>query len=245
MPEITNLLLRLMPEEDRMAIMSAATRVALTRRQILDEAWRPCRCVHFIESGTVSALSVAGGTHAGELGVVGYEGMTGTSLLFGDDQSEAALRVDVAGYAYRVPAAVFVGLLRRRPALAPFLLRFARSQALQIATTVAANSHSDLDARLARRLVMTLDRSSSRILAITHQELSLPLWTTRPNVTAAMHRLEIRRLIHTMRGSVQVTDRDGLVRLASEIYGPAEDGYARLMGADFRLNLGFDKEAMV
>lgn len=130
----------------------------------------------------------------------------------------------------------------------PFFRFYCGSHAprrFQIATTVAANSHSDLAARLARRLVMTLDRSSSLILAITHQELSLPLWTTRPNVTAAMHRLEIRRLIHTTRGSVQVTDRDGLVRLTSEIYGPAEDGYARLMGADFRLNLGSDKETMV
>lgn len=241
MPEIRNLLLRLMADDDRKAIMSAAEHVVLVRRQLLDEAWRPRRFVHFIESGAISAISFVEGKPAGELLVVGYEGMTGTSLLFEDYRSVATLRADSDGDAYRLPADVFSRILHHKSTLLPFLLRFARAQALQMAPTATANSHYGIEARLARRLLMALDRSPRRTLEVTHHDLSLRLWTRRPSVTAAMHHLETRRLVQTTRGKVEVTDRAGLVHIASGTYGMAEVGYERLLGLDFRLNVASEE----
>lgn len=237
MPEARNLLLRLMTEKDRTVIMSAAEHVVLARRQILEEAWQSRRFVHFIESGMVSSLAVFDVKPAGELGLVGYEGMTGTSLLFGDDRAASTLHVDTPGEAYRLPAKVLSEILLHSDTLLPFLLRFARAQALQMASTAAANSHSGVNPRLARRLLMALDRSPGRTLESTHDDLSLRLDTRRPSVTTAMCYLESRRFVRKTRGNVEVTDREGLVRFASPIYGIAEKEYARLLGTDFRLNM--------
>lgn len=84
---------------------------------------------------------------------------------------------------------------------------------------------------------MALDRSPGRTLETTHDDLSLPLDTRRPSVTTAMRYLESRRFVRTTRGNVEVTDRDGLFRFASPMYGIAEREYARLLGVDFRLNM--------
>lgn len=129
MVEAKNLLLRLMTEKDRTVIMSAAEHVVLARRQILKEAWQPRRFVHFVESGMVSSIAVFDENPAGELGLEGYEGMAGTSLLFGDDRAAATLRVDAHGEAYRLPAQVFSEILLHSSTLRSFLLRFARASA--------------------------------------------------------------------------------------------------------------------
>lgn len=184
-----------MTDEDRQAIIRGTEPVAPPRRQLLNQPDCRSQFVHFVESGTISILSDHQGVPGAELFVVGFEGMLGTSLLHGDDRTSTFSQVDEAGSAYRLSAVTFRELVRDRPACHSTLLKFARVQSLQLEAGASASLHSTIDQRLARRLLMALDRSDRRNFSVTHDDLARLLAIRQPTITNALHRLEGEQLI--------------------------------------------------
>jgi len=100
---------------------------------------------------------------------------------------------------------------------------------LQMAQTAYANATLNLEARLARWILMTQDRLQKDELPLTHEFLSMMLAVRRPGVTAATHVLEGAQMIRATRGHIKVLDRERLINLADSTYGIAEAEYERLM----------------
>jgi hypothetical protein len=70
--------------------------------------------------------------------------------------------------------------------------------------------------------------------ASSHEFLALLMGVRRQGVTVALHDLEGKGLIRSVRNRVRIIDRAGLERTANGFYGAPEDEYRRLFGEDLR-----------
>jgi CRP-like cAMP-binding protein len=223
-----NRLLSMLGGAERSLLDRLATRVALPPGTVLEQPETPIESVYFMESGFASVL--AGGDTVVETALIGFEGMTGTSLLVGDDRSINLTLVRAAGSAMRLPVPALRQALAACPSLEMLLRRYALALGAQVSQTAVANGRATVAERLARWLLMAHDRSCSDTLPFTHDVIANLLCVRRASVTIALHGLEGDRLIKANRRSITMLDRAGLESRSDPSYGVAEREYERLVG---------------
>jgi CRP-like cAMP-binding protein len=163
-----------------------------------------------------------------EIGVIGFEGMTGLPLLMGDDRSPDSSIVQLAGRGLTIRADVFGKILWERPGMHKVFLRFAKSFGVQTSHTALSNGRANISQRLARWLLMAHDRSRGDDLAVTHELLAMMLGVRRPGVTEKLLEFKALGLVRSERGLLGIMDRAGLEGRAGAFYGEAEKDYDRL-----------------
>jgi CRP-like cAMP-binding protein len=223
------LLAVLLPADLHLLLPSLET-VPLNARQVLEAPRTPIDHVYFIERGLVSVVGTTQPDHRIEVGMVGYEGMTGLGVVLGDGQSANETLVQSSGSARRVSAWALREAMAASRTLTATLLRYAHVFMVQGSQTALANGRGRLDERLARWLSMCQDRLADQKLTITHEFLALLLGVRRPGVTVALHALEGRGVIKSSRNLVKILDRGGLQQVANGFYGIPEAEYDRLLG---------------
>ncbi len=164
--------------------------------------------------------------------MVGHEGFVGVPLLLGADRSPHVAMIQAEGTGLRIATPKLQEALQVSPALRAVLGRYVQSLIVQVGQTVYANADANLEARLARWILMTNDRLKREELTLTHDFLSLMLSVRRPGVTTAIHILEGAGMIRAKRGRITVLDREKLMELAGDTYGPAEAEYERLFAGN-------------
>jgi CRP-like cAMP-binding protein len=90
---------------------------------------------------------------------------------------------------------------------------------MQTTQVAACNRLHDVNERLARWILMTADRLSSKQLPLTQEFLSQMLGTRRTSVTVAAGVLQKAGLISYTRGSLTVLNRERLEEAACDCYG--------------------------
>lgn len=228
-PHTNQLLLSL--SAGQLASLGPLESVELELRQPLEYANLPVEFVYFLESGLASVVVRPPDNRRVEVGIVGREGTSGLSIIYGDHRSPFETFVQIAGHALRAEAGRVRDAIAADPELHATLLRFARAFSIQVATTAFANGRAKLEERLARWLLMVGDRVG-RKLDITHEFLAIMLAVRRSGVTLAVQILEGKGLIRARRGTITIEDREGLIEAANGSYGLAEQEYKRLLGWD-------------
>lgn len=225
---VRNRLLAALDPEDFIRLAPHLEKVPTHVRQVLIAAGEPITHAYFALDGFVSLVA---DTREGrvEIGLVGYEGMIGTSLVLGTDRTPHAAMVQAEAPILRIGASELRAALETSPALRGILGRYVQSLIVQVGQTVYATADYNIEARLARWILMIQDRLSSDELPITHDFLAMMLGVRRPGVTTAIHILEGARMIRAKRGRITVLDRDQLMEFAGDTYGPAEAEYERLL----------------
>ena len=203
-------------------------RVPLPLKAIVLAARQPILHVLFPESGIVSTVA---NTDEGriEIGITGREGFVGVPVALGVDSTPHTSLVQGEGEALRIGVVDLRAALLARPALFRPLGLYAHALMVQLAQTAYANATLTIEARLARWVLMTQDRTDGVDLMLTHEFLSVMLGVRRPGVTVATHALEAAGAIQTRRGRIIVRDRDLLKDIAGDAYQLAEDEYERAM----------------
>lgn len=224
-------MLAALPAADRRLLEPSLESVELRARQVLETPRVPISHVYFVESGLVSVVGTTMPNHRIEVGMVGNEGMTGLSVVLGDDRSANETLVQSAGSALRISSRALRKAMGRSRTLSATFLRYGHVFMIQGSQTALANGRGRLDERLARWLLMWHDRVRDDNLVITHEFLALLLGVRRPGVTVALHDLEGDGLIRCNRNHVQMLDRKGLRRVASGFYGVPEAEYDRSIGS--------------
>lgn len=226
---LRNRLLAALTAEDFARLAPHLAEMPMTSRECVITSDQPITHASFLEEGLVSLIA---DTREGrvEIGLVGREGMIGVPLLLGTDRTPHNAMVQADGTALRIAAAELCAALDASAALRGVLGRYVQSLIVQVGQTVYANADYNIEARLARWILMTQDRLGRDELPITHDFMAMMLGVRRPGVTTALHILEGTRLIQAKRGRVIVLDRAGLMDFASDSYGPAEAEYERLFG---------------
>jgi len=128
--------------------------------------------------------------HRIEVGMVGYEGMTGYGVVLGNNRSTNEILVQSAGSALRISAASLRKIMGSSQSLTSTLLIYVHTFMVQSNQTALANGRGRLDERLARGLLMWHDRLESNEFPTTHELLALLLGVRRAGVTIALHELE-------------------------------------------------------
>ena len=225
-----NRLLALLSHADRDLLAPCLEETELDARQILEAPRDPISHVYFVESGLVSVVGTTVPDHRIEVGMVGYEGMTGLCIVLGDDRSANETLVQSSGTAMRISTKLLREMMLASRSLTDTLLRYVNVFMVQGSQTALANGRGKLDERLARWLLMWHDRVLEDDLLITHEFLALLLGVRRQGVTVALHELEGKGLIRSTRSHVRVLDRDGLQQAANGFYGIPEAEYDRSIG---------------
>jgi CRP-like cAMP-binding protein len=228
--EIRNQVLRSLDIDDFRLLQSRLTRIEFKLGDPFETAGVPIERVYFPESGLASiVVRLAPGDDI-EVGVAGWENMTGAALVLGDSQSPFECMAQMPGEAFSIAAADFLEALDQSQTLSRHMVKFARALSIQTAFTAYVNGHETIVSRLARWLLMLHDRVDGDALSITHNFLSTMMGVRRQSVTEALHILEGKHLLVSGRASIVLRDRRGMIALAGAAYGDAEREYTRLTG---------------
>jgi CRP-like cAMP-binding protein len=224
-----NLLLAGLPAADRRRLLANCERIELVAGDTLTEPGDVARDVIFPIDSFVSLIAALDGAYL-EVGLVGNEGMVGSSLILGVRVSPLRALVQGAGRAWRLDAATFTRELERSTAMRRMLNRYVYVTLGQLAQTAACTRFHFIEARLARWLLMTRDRAHSDDFRITHEFLAYMLGVRRVGVTRAASALQRRALIHYTRGSLEILDAAGLAATACSCYASDKATYAGVLG---------------
>jgi CRP-like cAMP-binding protein len=192
--------------------------VSLRIGDVLFEARAPLQYAWFPSDCLVSLVAATDGRNRVEVGLVGREGLVGFALALGVDAASAGAVVQARGTALRMKAADFVAELERNRSLRHEVLRYVSVAMATAAQIAACNSAHHLEARLARRLLMTRDRLSTNTFALTQEALAQALGSRRATVSRAATSLQAGRLITYPRGVIRILDAEALRMVSCSCY---------------------------
>jgi len=154
-----NLLLAALSSADLALLQPDLDPVSLELRQVLETANEPIAHNYFIDHG-IASIVAGNGNHRRriEVGLVGFEGMTGLAVLLGHDRSPNENFMQVAGDGRRISSDRLRVAMQASPSLQRVLLSFAHTFMNQISSTALSNGTSTIEERLARWLLMAHDR---------------------------------------------------------------------------------------
>jgi CRP-like cAMP-binding protein len=196
--------------------------------QTFYEPGDPIADVLFPVDGVISMLCVTG-AGAVETATIGREGGLGLTAGFGPRESLHRAIVQISGAAYRAPVDAFRRLLQTSPTVRDMAARHTEALLAQVMQSVACNTLHDVEARLARWILICQDRIDGDLVALTQAFLAQMLGVQRTTVSAAAQVLQGRGLIRYRRGKIRVLDRAGLERTACECYAASRRHYAALL----------------
>ena len=184
----------------------------------LYEAGASPKYVYFPGDSMVSLIGMTHERNRLEVGLVGREGMVGSSLALGAMVSPTGALVQGAGSAMRMLASEFSRSIERTPDFRREVLRCAGVQMATAMQIAACNNAHALQPRLARWLLMCRDRVGTTRFAMTQDFLAQMLGTRRASVNAAAGALQRARLITYSRGKITIRDLDGLRAASCSCY---------------------------
>jgi CRP-like cAMP-binding protein len=223
-----NRLLAALGQDDRDALVPMMVEMDLPRGLELSLPHTRADYCYFPGGGILSTVVVSPNGNQAEIGVVGREGMSPTSVILGSDQNPYRTVMQVDGHGWRIRREDLVEHLWESPSMRRLMMRWAQAFSHQIAYTGLSYSVHSVDERLARWILMCHDRLDGDRMALTHEFLSIMLAVRRASVTNALHVLEGRGLIYSQRATIIVRNRAGLEEFAADAYGGSEREYARL-----------------
>jgi CRP-like cAMP-binding protein len=223
-----NCLLAALPRADARRFQANSSLVVLTFGEVLSDIGQPIRHVYFPTSSLISQVISVAGNSSFEIGLIGDEGMLGISLALGIGVSPLGAVVQATGSSLRMDSASFRGELERSPALRRVLNRYLHVLMGQFAQAAACTRFHVVEARLARLLLMTSDRTHSDTFHVTHEVLGHMLGVRRVGVTKAATSLQGLELIRYRRGNIEILDRRGLEAASCTCYAIDTASYARM-----------------
>lgn len=155
-PVARNRILRRLDPEDWALIGQHLEPVTLKDRQVIEVPAKPISYAYFIDQGVASVVAVDADDHRIEVGVIGYEGVTGVPLILGDNRAQHSTYMQIGGNGYRIPAGVLSAAISQSESLRTLMLKWAQGFMIQTAQTALANGRANLQQRLARWLLMAL-----------------------------------------------------------------------------------------
>lgn len=229
-----NQLLAALPSADFERIYSSLELIWMPSGKVLHDSGDRLYYVYFPTTAIVSLLYVVENGGSAEVAVIGNDGMIGIALFMGGESMPNRAVVLSAGYAYRLNRRVLNHEFnrsggRRSGAFTHLLLRYTQALLTQMAQTAVCNRHHSVSQQLCRWLLLSIDRSPSDELMMTHELIANMLGVRREGVTEAAGKLQAMGIIRYNRGRIKVLDRPALEARACECYAVVRKEYERLL----------------
>jgi CRP-like cAMP-binding protein len=130
--------------------------------QILLDADSSLEAVFFPDSGVVSVVAVYEDGSIIEMATIGREGCTGFQAVFGAKESSVRFLVQIPGSAAKMSRAAFTQAMTSIPSFRNLMNAYVQAFLEQVLVAAACNGAHSLKERLARWLLMMLDRNDGR-----------------------------------------------------------------------------------
>jgi CRP-like cAMP-binding protein len=215
---VRNTILLRLPDPEFEALLPHLRFVPLELSTCLQRENECIDTVYFMNRGIASMLVETDDGRSVEVGVSGREDMIGLPLAAGIDTYPHNVIVQVPGDAFYVDAVVMRKAIQSLPELRRMLVRQLGIRSVQYAQNAACNRLHNVRQRLARWLLVTLDRIDSDLITTTHDFLSKMIGTDRPTVSVAIGDLERDGTILRNRGSIFVVNRPLLEQQSCKCY---------------------------
>ena len=215
---IQNQILARTPVEAFAQLAPHLTRMTLKPRTILQERHRRVEQVYFLESGIASIFAWTQQDGPVQVGLVGRLGMVGVSAVLGITRSPHRTLMQTRGEAFALPASELTLAMDAHARFRVQLLNYVHFLLIQNSQFALCNARHELEARVARWLLLTRDRLDGSIIPITHDQLSMMLGVRRAGITEALASLAAAGALKRGRGEVEITDRAILEARACECY---------------------------
>lgn len=161
------------------------------------------------------ALVVRNGGGSGlAVGLAGQEGAVGLQFALGLGAGHFTLLVQSGGAAFRADGAVLQRLSDRRLGMVRVFAGYLWVFSQEVAELAAAAQVQDIQARLARWIVLSQARTHQTELRLTHAHLADMLGVRRAGVTLAANNLKDMGLVDYRRGRIQILNLAGLAAVA-------------------------------
>ncbi|MGB7655938.1 MAG: Crp/Fnr family transcriptional regulator [Novosphingobium sp.] len=217
MEMVNNNLLRALQSDDAARLLAACTMIDLASGQMLfdpgdviEQCYFPC------DAAIASFQVVTADGEAIETALIGREGALGGIVSHGRLPAFARAVVVQGGRFAKVPLVTLDGLKRDRPAVDRLFARYADCFIAQTFQSVACNALHSVEQRAARWLCGTFDRTPGTVIRITHEQLAALLGVGRGYISRGLQTFRQRGLIDLHRGSIRITDEDGLRHLSCD-----------------------------
>jgi CRP-like cAMP-binding protein len=235
-----NLILTQLPAAEYAALAKHLVPVDLPLEKRLSEPNLPIEYIYFLNTGLISTDAVTAKGEQVEVGVIGREGFSGLPALLDQPQMSHSVIIQGVGEGLRIRSSVVRAEFVKGGMLQKLVHAFAYLQLVQITQSVLCNRMHEVEARLARWLLTSADRSESEMLHLTQEFLGQMLGVQRSTVTVAAGELQRKGMIGYSRGRIHILDRPGLVGSACECYGIVNASYDRLLKTDGDGELSYD-----
>jgi CRP-like cAMP-binding protein len=226
-----NRLIAALPPRSRSRILASCELVDLRFAAVVCDEGEPLRYVYFPLDSVISLITTLADGARLEVGIIGNEGMLGTSILLGVNVSPQHAVVQGAGSALRMSAAAFRRHCKQDMDLREVLNRYVHVLMEQLSQTAACTLYHPVERRLARWLLMTRQRVGDDRFNLTHEFLAYMLGVRRAGVTHAALSLNVRGLIDYRRGAITILDPSGLQKAACACYVSGNLIYQRTLGS--------------
>lgn len=201
--------------------------VLLEQDQVLYQAEQPITHVYFPHEGVVSLQILGSDGAVVEAATIGNEGIVGLGGLLSGDVSYTRQIVRLPGGAAKVARDAFLPIVHGSGTLRDLLAGHADAFTAHVLQTAVCNAQHSTEERLARWLLMSLDRCPTDRINLTHDDLAVAFGVRRPTVTLIVRSLQAAQIIDASRGAIVVVDRPGLEQIACECYQAIKKNYER------------------
>lgn len=202
----------------RCRLLDRAKLVQLDTETALSEPGERASYAYFFLDAVCALVSNFEDGRSIDVGMIGKEGMSDPTALFGGGVSLYRNTVRLKGWAIRTPMFVVTEEFKTNPTFRDQSLRFMGVFFHDIAQSAACNHSHTLNQRLCRWLLALCDRIGAREAVLTHEAIGRALGSTRADISRALGALRASRAIDLGRGKLQIVDRERLLRCSCECY---------------------------
>ena len=200
-------------------------RIVLDADEILYSPGDAMTHVYFPVDCVVSLLCKVDENRTVEVAMEGNESVVGLIFYLGGESSRHLSVVRDSGAAMKLDIGLLASCANSAGPFRDLLNKSVHALVSQIVHSGVCNRFHGVDARLARWLLMTRDRTGSRTLLATQESIARLLGVRRSSVTAAASGFQLQRIIDYRRGRIEILDERKLHAVCCRCYGVIKHQY--------------------
>jgi len=223
-----NLLLDALDEDERVLMLADSVTRPI---EVGNTLFRPGDEIGYVACptrGTLSMLAQPNESTPVEAATVGREGAASVHSAPGSRRASQELVCQIDGEMITVGIERFAKQAQDGR-LQALVYGYLEALVVQISLSAACNAVHHLNQRCARWLLQTHDRVDSDTFGLTQEYLGIMLGVQRPSVSIAQQSLQTAGCITFHRGTITITDREGLEAVACPCYEMIRAEYSRLV----------------
>jgi len=202
---------------------------------VLQKTGQPVTYVYFVCGGLYSLVhSMVDGRFV-QLAMTGREGLVGVEPIMECPAAlnDVVLLVGPASRSYRMRAETLSAIATAHPPIQRLLSAYAATVMSEIIHTSACNAVHTVDQRLAKSLLLIVDRLGSDEFFLTQESAAAMLGVRRATVSLAASVLQRDRAIAYQHGSLSLRDRAALESRCCECYYSTRRNHEEALSPDW------------